>query len=66
MNPLKVVEEIDDDAQPTGRFLLADGYHRYQAHQQLGHKTVCCRIREGDELTALLLAARENGGRGWQ
>jgi hypothetical protein len=64
LGPLEVIEEIDDQGQPTGRFLLADGHHRWEAHRRLKHETVHCRIRQGDDLTALLLAASANGGRG--
>jgi hypothetical protein len=66
LGPPVVVEEIDAQGKPTGRLLLADGYHRYQALLELGRTEVLCRIYKGDVFTAILLAARENGGRGLQ
>jgi hypothetical protein len=66
LGPPIVVEEIDEQGKLTGRLLLADGYHRYQALLELGRTEVLCRIYKGDVFTAILLAARENGGRGLQ
>jgi hypothetical protein len=66
LGPLEVIEEVDSEGNTTGRILLADGFHRFEAHRRLGHETVACRIRRGDELAALLLAAHTNGGRGLQ
>jgi hypothetical protein len=64
LGPLAVVEEIDETGAPTNRLLLADGHHRFEALKQLGRATVPCKVYRGDEFTAVLLAARENGGRG--
>ncbi len=70
---LEVIEEVvSEPGQPlnecatTGRLILVDGYHRWEANRRLGRETVRCRVRRGDELTALLLAAQSNGGRGLQ
>jgi hypothetical protein len=41
--------------------MIADGYHRAAALEQLGRKTARCRIYRGDRMTVILLAARENG-----
>lgn len=63
---LEAVEELDPAGETTGRLLLADGFHRWEAHRQLHHETVLCRIRPGTLLTGVLLAAKLNGGRGLQ
>lgn len=63
---LTLVEEVDQSGEATGRFLLADGNHRFEALKQLGREVAPCTIYRGDKLTAILLAARENGGRGLQ
>src|SRR5689334_446912 len=44
LGSLSIVEEVNDDGQPTGRLLLADGYHRYQALQQLGREFAPCKV----------------------
>jgi hypothetical protein len=51
---------------PTGRLLIADGFLRAEALRQLGRVEAVCTIYTGDSLTANLIAARENGGRGLQ
>jgi hypothetical protein len=66
LGPLAVVREIKEDGTPTGRFLLADGNHRFAALKQLNRTEVLCRVYKGDDFTAVLLAARENGRRGLQ
>jgi hypothetical protein len=66
LGPLAVVREIEEDSTPTGRFLLADGYHRFQALKQLNRTEVLCHVYRGDDFTAVLIAARENGHRGLQ
>ena len=64
LGPLVVVREINEDGTVTGRFLLADGYHRFEALKQLNRTSVRCHVYRGDDFTAVLLAARENGRRG--
>lgn len=71
LGPLEVVEEVVitpdtplKDCPTTGRLILVDGFHRWAAHRRLGREMVRCRIRRGDELTALLLAAQSNAARG--
>jgi hypothetical protein len=66
LGSLSIVEEVGNDEQLTGRMLLADGYHRFEAMKQLGHESAPCKIYRGSWFTAILLAARENGGRGLQ
>lgn len=75
LGPFVVVEEVDAEGEPTGRLLLADGYHRSEARLLLAQRdtaqaakwnTVRCRVYKGDTFTAILLAAKENGGRGLQ
>jgi len=66
LGPLAVVREIKEDRTPTGRFLLADGHHRFQALKQLNRTEAVCHVYEGDDFTAVLIAARENGRRGLQ
>jgi hypothetical protein len=63
---LSIVEEVDGEGEPTGRMLLADGHHRYEALKMLGREFAPCKVYKGDRFTAILLAARENGGRGLQ
>lgn len=63
---LELVQELDAEQQETGRLLLADGFHRLEAHRRIGYETVCCRLRRGDFLTALLIGTHLNGGRGLQ
>jgi hypothetical protein len=64
LGPLVVVKEIDETGRPTGRLLLADGFLRAEALIQLGRAEAVCTICTGDSFTAILLAARANGGRG--
>jgi hypothetical protein len=66
LGSLEVIEEVDAEGQVTGRLLLADGFHRVEAHRRLRRETVHCRVRRGTVFTALLLAAQSNGGRGLQ
>src|SRR5689334_74414 len=66
LGSFSIVEEVDNDGQLTGRMLLADGYHRYEALKQLGREVAPCKVYRGNWFTATLLAARENGGRGLQ
>jgi hypothetical protein len=68
---LTVVEEVDD-GEKTGRYLLADGYHRSEARLRLAQqypddprwKTVRCLVYIGDVFTGLLLAIQKNSGHG--
>ncbi len=68
---LSVVEEVED-GEKTGRYLLADGYHRSEARLRLSQrypddpqwKTVRCLVYTGDLFTGLLLAIQKNSGHG--
>ena len=41
------------------RNVLADGFHRFEAHKKLGHPKVPCEVREGTSEDAILYAATD-------
>jgi len=47
-----------------GRHHLADGWHRFKAHAQLGHQTLLADVREGTQTDALWFALGANRAHG--
>ncbi|OYV88597.1 MAG: hypothetical protein B7Z73_08240 [Planctomycetia bacterium 21-64-5] len=45
-------------------YWLADGFHRFQAHSQLRHPTVECRLLQGTRRDAVLFALKANNAHG--
>jgi ParB-like chromosome segregation protein Spo0J len=41
-------------------YLLADGFHRYSAHQRVGQDNIRCRIHEGSRRDAIVFSAGAN------
>lgn len=54
MGSVIVVHTADD------RLILADGFHRYAAHQKLKLRSIKCQIREGTETDAILVGIEQN------
>ncbi|MBC7164843.1 MAG: ParB N-terminal domain-containing protein [Roseovarius sp.] len=47
-----------------GRYWLADGFHRLEAHKLAGRETISADVREGDRREAMLFAAGANSSHG--
>lgn len=56
--PPVTVFQIDDT------YLLADGFHRFMAHQQADKKTIRCEVRQGDRRKAILFSLHANASHG--